>query len=384
MRKSSNFKNITFTNYEFISVIILLMFSNLIGKTPKSIITDCCAASTLGSIFLSIVAYIIFKILIKYVFKREFDFFEIIKKTYPRWFCKLIGIILYLFFMFYTYIVIGTIIFNLKSTTYAISTIPQIAIYFLLALFFMTHNGFNTIFRIAGYISGPLVLFMITLFVVSIPYLDINQLFPLFGMGIKNVFFLNLRNISIFSQFFLILLFGGSIQKYQRFNLKNYNKIFVISALPFIIIIAIFTGSMTSEFIQTRSTLVFDISRIVAFTTTSIKLAPLMISFFSFISFIISSFLLLTGCMSLERLNVIKDYSKIVAFSNLIIVILYLVTPTLYVIDLLEDIFSYVSIGICIIFPIITVIIYSIKDHKIRYNLNPNIALLKEVSYYEE
>lgn len=383
MKKSSNFKNITFSNYEFVSMLVILMFTNFIGIIPKNIIDDCYSASLLGSLFICIVAYFIFRILVSYLFKREFDFYEVIKKTYPKWACKFIGIVLYLFFMFYTYMVIFSIVFNLKSTTYAISTIFQIALYFLLALFFLTRNGFNTVFRICGYISAPIMIFIFLLFLASIAFLDINNFFPLLGNGIKNVFFKNLRNITIFTQLFIVLLFGGGVQKYQRFNLKNYNKIFLFSSIPFLLIIIIFTGSMPPELLTTRSTLIFDISRIIAFTTTSVRLAPLMISFFSFISFISSSFLLLIACMSLERLNVIKDYSKILIFSNLIILVLYILTPSFKSLKILEYIFIYTSLVVSIIFPIVTMIIYSFKKRKVKYSLKPNISQLKEVSYYE-
>ncbi|MEG2348508.1 MAG: GerAB/ArcD/ProY family transporter [Clostridia bacterium] len=381
MEKNSDFKSIEFSNYEFVSIIVIMIFTNFVGIIPESIIKNCGSASIIGTIFLSILAYTIYRFLTTYIFKREFDLYEIMQKTFPKIFCKIFAIIFYLFLMLYIYVTISSIVFDLKETTYAQSTVFQLAIYFIIALFLITKKGFNSLFRIAGYISAPIIIYVIILFIFSIPFLSIENFFPLLGNGIKDIFISNFKNIGLFCPLFLTLFFGGNIKKHSRENLSNFNKIFLFGTVSFLLIITMFVGSMPSELLITRSSLIFDVSRIVAFSTTSIKFAPFMISFFSFISFLSSSFLLLIACMSLERLKVIKDYSKFIVISNLAIALLFLFPLTSIIVSKLENILYTLSIFVCIIFPIVTIFIYSLKNSeniKTKFNIKNSIAKLKK------
>ena len=74
-----------------------------------------------------------------------------------------------------------------------------------------------------------------------------------------------------------------------------------------------------------------------------------------------TSFCLLCALYNIERLNVVKDYSKYVLPSIIILFIAFLIPMPLSTFMFVVDIFYIASISITFAFPIITLIIYYIK-----------------------
>ncbi|MEG2310840.1 MAG: hypothetical protein RSB76_02515 [Clostridia bacterium] len=370
MKKNSDFKNISYSNYEFISIFIILLFCCLLSNIPRNILQTCGCASVIGIILICIIVYFMYKGLTKYIFKYEYDIFEMIKKTYPKVIQKIIGIILYIFCMFFVYILISNIVFDLKATTYTLSSVFGLAIYFIIACFLFTRQGFNSIFRIAGYISGLLVLYIVLLTFMSVPFISISNFFPILGNGINLVSFDNFKNINIFAPLFFILFFGVTIKKEKRENIKNFNKLFIFVAIPLIMTMIMFVGTMPTELLNTRFTLFFDISRIVTFSTTAVKIAPFMIFIFSMITFIASSFVLLIACMSLQRCGVIKDYTKILIFSNIILAAIMLLPQSLINYNIIQNIFNNFALILCFAFPLLTIFIHNIRFNGLEKKFN--------------
>lgn len=364
MKKNSNFKNISYTNFEFISMFIICMFSGFIGSPPERIISSCSSGSVIGILFLAFIFYFIYRVFIQKIFANEYDFYEVIRKTYPPFLQKLFGILLYLLCMIIVYVVICNICLSLKATTYRLSTLFELSIYFLFGLILIVRSGFNAIFRIAGYVGWVLVAYLIILFFLAIPFATIDNFLPLFGEGFKNIFILNLKNINIFSPMFLMLFFGGSIYKHKnRDTIKNYNKIFWFSFLLLLMVIIIFVGLLPSSLLINRTQLTFDISRIISVKTTGIKFEPAVIFIFSIVAFLSSSFVFLIGCMSLERLKVIKDYTHIIILNFILMIIAFMIPMNLTIFNKVLTIFVTISTFICFIFPTITLILYHIKVH---------------------
>ena len=83
MRKNSDFKNISYVNYEIISMIVTLLTCIFTSYSPIRIIEKCGSGSIIGIIFIFLVVYIIYYFIIKCIFKNEYDIFSVIKKTYP-------------------------------------------------------------------------------------------------------------------------------------------------------------------------------------------------------------------------------------------------------------------------------------------------------------
>lgn len=384
MKKNSNFKNISYSNFEFIAIFITLMFCTFISNIINNIIRDCESASIIGTAFLCIISYLAYYFITRKIFENEYDFFEVIKKTYPIALQKIIGILIYLFCAVVIYVMVFNIVYVLKSTTYSLATTSNLAIYFVVALLLVSMKGFNSIFRIAGYICIPILAYIAILFVISLPYISLTNFLPILGTGASSVFGNNLENLAIFTPFFFMLFFGGTIKKQiSRDNTKNFKRIFAFSTLTLFFILIMFVGSMPADLLNTRFTLLFDISRIVSFSTVSVRIAPIMIFVFSFIVFLASSFVLLVGCMSLERLNVIKDYSKSIIITIIGIGIFLLMPSSLIQFHHFQLLFNYISIGVAFGFPILTLIIYSIKRFMKKDNTKEKRFETIEKSYQE-
>ena len=373
MIKNKNTKNISFNNYEFISIFLIILFSLFMSIIPKNIILTCKSASVIGTLFLIIISYIVYYFLTKKTYDNEYDFFVIIKKTFPKIIQIIIGISLFAFALFYVYTSICDVTFSLKNSTYNITPFITIALYFLIALLIMTKNGLNSLFRISGYVAHFIFIIISILFIVSLPRIKITNFLPIFGSGIKDVFFINLQNISLFTPLLFTLFFGHNIlrkDKNGKTN-KNYvksknriNKIMFIFSLTLLMIIILYCGTMPTSLIEGRTALLFDVSRFITYTTTGLETAPFLIAIFSFISFLETSFVFLVGLTFLEKLGVVKDYRKLRYICIIVLFFALLMTSSMSAYIQISSIFNFVSIGVGFIFPIITLILYSLKNRK--------------------
>lgn len=362
MKKNSDFKNISYVNYEMISMIITLMSCAFISYSPIRIIEECGSASVIGIIFICLVVYIFYYFIIKGIFKNEYDIFSVIKKTYPPVLQKIIGIIIYLFILLYIYLLISNLLYNLKGSIYRNSSIFSISIFFLVALYLLSKKGFNVTFRIVGYTSFTIVLYIVFLFIMSINKIDITNFFPIMGNGAKDIFIDNLLNTGIFIPLFLLSFFGGKVSHTKKRSVyKNFNKIMIIFTFCYTLLIFTFIGTVPIEIISSRYTLLLDLSSLISLTPMSLKLTPIMVFVFSLLIFISSTFCLLCGLYNIERLNVVKDYSKYILPSIIILVILFLIPLPLSSYNLLLNIFYISSTSITFAFPLITLIIYYIR-----------------------
>lgn len=362
MKKNSDFKNISYVNYEMISMIITLMSCAFISYSPIRIIEECGSASVIGILFICLVVYIFYYFIIKGIFKNEYDIFSVIKKTYPPVLQKIIGIIIYLFILLYIYLLISNLLYNLKGSIYRNSSIFSISIFFLVALYLLSKKGFNVTFRIVGYTSFTIVLYIVFLFIMSINKIDITNFFPIMGNGAKDIFIDNLLNTGIFIPLFLLSFFGGKVSHTKKRSVyKNFNKIMIIFTFCYTLLIFTFIGTVPIEIISSRYTLLLDLSSLISLTPMSLKLTPIMVFVFSLLIFISSTFCLLCGLYNIERLNVVKDYSKYILPSIIILVILFLIPLPLSSYNLLLNIFYISSTSITFAFPLITLIIYYIR-----------------------
>lgn len=373
MKKNSDFKNISYVNYEMISMIITLMSCAFISYSPIRIIEECGSASVIGIIFICLAVYIFYYFIIKCIFKNEYDIFSVIKKAYPPTIQKIIGIIIYLFILLYIYLLISNLLYNLKGSIYRNSSIFAISIFFLVALYLLSKKGFNTTFRIVGYTSFIIILYIIFLFIMSINKIDITNFFPIMGNGTKDVFIDNLLNTGIFIPLFLLSFFGGKVSHTKKRGVyKNFNKIMLIFTFCYTLLIFTFIGTIPIEIISSRYTLLLDLSSLISLTPMSLKLTPIMVFVFSLLIFIASAFCLLCGLYNIERLNVVKDYSKYILPSIIILLVLFWIPLPLSSYNLLLNIFYISSIVITFAFPLFTLIIYYIRTKggrkKFKYN----------------
>lgn len=362
MRKNSDLKNISYVNFEMISMIITLTSCAFISYSPIRIVEYCGSASLIGFIFLCLVVYVFYFFIIRGVFKNEYDIFSMIKKTYPPIIQKIIAIIIYLFIILYVYLLISNLLYNLRGSIYTNSTIFSLSIFFIVALYLLSKKGFNVVFRIVGYISFTIVLYIIFLFIMSINKIDLNNFFPIMGNGVNDVFIKNLTNSGIFIPLFLFLFFGGKVaQNKKRSVYKNFNIIMLIFTLTYGILMLCFIATIPIEIISSRYTLLLDLSSLISLTPLSLKLTPIMIFVFSLLIFISISFCLLCGLYNIQRLNVVKDYSKYILPSSILLLIMFLIPIPLSTYYIILDIFYISSIAITFAFPLFTLIIYYIK-----------------------
>lgn len=135
----------------------------------------------------------------------------------------------------------------------------------------------------------------------------------------------------------------------------------LIFTLCYALLIFIFIATVPIEIISSRYTLLLDLSSLISLTPASLKLTPIMIFVFSFFIFISAAFCLLCGLYNVERLNIVKDYSKYILPSVIILLILFLIPLTLSTYNILLEIFYISSIAITFAFPLITLILYYIR-----------------------
>lgn len=358
MDKNNNSKNIYYSTFEIISTFILLTLTLFMYSGPKRIISICGNSGLLGILLITIVTYIVYRIIFKNVYTKEFDFFEVIKGAFSLSIQKIIGIILFLFCMVFTYMIIHYANLNIQNTDYKSSNSFSIYVYYIVALFFVFRHGFDELFKLFGYLSIFVILYILITFAFMLPHLSVYNLFPIFGSSKRSLLLTNFQNIDLFVPLIFILFFNMKIRSKldDRKNIKNskliLNRIVFITCILFLIITYMFLGSIPVELLN---------DNLLFFYSQPGLILPINIWLYSLLTFLTAGFISLAGCYALERLHLVENKKKTSNVYLILLAIMLILPKTLINFKLFEQYFSYASIFLAFIFPLFTILIYKIK-----------------------
>lgn len=358
-------EKLNFTNYDIFAFVLTLLISKILTITPTNFIKNASTASPIVFIIFSFIIFLIYGYILKTILRKEYDFFTLIKNTYSNLTCKIICIVFYIYFFINSALFTLNIALQLKVMTYILSPLYSIGIYILVGAFLGSYKGFNSLFKIISYIFPLLIMYILLIFLLGLNFMDIYNFLPILGKGFKESILYNIPSFSMFSPLLLFLFFtkNNSDSDYIR-NKVLFKKIIISFCIIMILTFIVFLNTMPLKLIATRLILLFDINRMLSQLPSSQKLEPVLILVYSILSFIYVAFAVLCACMSFEKANITKDYKTYILPSLIVMGLSTFIPITMNTIYKFTNVFSYITIFICIVFPLFTVIKYNLKERK--------------------
>ena len=128
----------------------------------------------------------------------------------------------------------------IKTMGFETSPISFVIVFFFVGVFLGAYMGIEVLVRFMA-ILVPVTLVSFGIFIVALmPLADINNVFPLFGEGVYEVFVRGSLRLSYFSELLFLFLIVPFLKTQENFKRSGFVAI-IISAVVFLSITLIFT-----------------------------------------------------------------------------------------------------------------------------------------------
>ena len=184
---------------EAIMIILTIIVAHTILSLPKNILTSMKSASILNLIYVSIIVvalgYLVYRLLRKFP---GLDIIDISELIGGKIFKNIIGTIFLVYFVISASMLLRNFSESLKVIYYPMTDIFFIVAFFIIPVCYANRLDFNATSK-TNLIVVPIVLVaIVVLFATNMKQFSLQKMFPIFGEGVVNTFFLGLSNISAF------------------------------------------------------------------------------------------------------------------------------------------------------------------------------------------
>ena len=184
---------------EAIMIILTIIVAHTILSLPKNILTSMKSASILNLIYISIIVvaigYVIYRLL------RNFpglDIVDISELIGGKVFKNIIGTIFLVYFVISASMLLRNFSESLKVIYYPMTDIFFIVAFFVIPVCFANRLDFNATSKTNLIVVPVILVAIVVLFATNMKQFSLQKMFPIFGEGVVNTFFLGLSNISAF------------------------------------------------------------------------------------------------------------------------------------------------------------------------------------------
>lgn len=214
MTKSETFQvnspEVVFALLNYFVIQIIMGYSQSIVKTAAT-------ASWLMMLYLAALSLVIFALLAFLMrhFKQQ-DILDICTDTFGRVVGAVYGLTLTAGFVFQASSVLRQTCDRFKIISYENSPLWYIMLFFLLAAVLACYGGLDVIIRAAKIIMPFVFLSIVVLIVGNFEPVEINNLYPFWGNGVKSVFWDGLPSLSLFSPILTLLLLSPYMKDHGK------------------------------------------------------------------------------------------------------------------------------------------------------------------------
>ena len=237
-------------NKEAISLIVSSSLGIMVLVSSQIISSQCISAGLLNTCYISFLAFfltfIICKLYKKFIGIGFLDITEFLGGKILRFF---IGMIFFIYFLFTASVVLCKAINCLEIVYYPMTHPNYTTLLFIITACIVTNLKNNGFLR-AAFVLFPIVLIAIFfIFVGNFPNFDFENIYPLFGNGIKETFLFGTTNLFTFGGIIYMLFIPQNLKRPDKFLSIAITSAIVSSILLTIIvaiIILMFNKNVTS------------------------------------------------------------------------------------------------------------------------------------------
>lgn len=352
-------------------LVVIVTITHLILNMPNTLIESTGSSAILNSIYITILALLLFAIINKLLKPFENNNILYVAEYLGGKTLKSILTILYLLhFIFISGVLLRNFAETLKIIYFPQASLWTILCAFLLVALIVNMFGKKNLVKANSIIMVPILLTIVITAFSLIGKFEFNRVFPILGYGVNETFISGATNIYAFSGILYLLLIKPYLKDYKNFSKVGYLSIFISGIYLVLVISALLmmfpnipSGDETlSVYLSTR---IIEYGKFMQ-RTDALYMFVWIFDFASYLSVII----LFITQVSKQSFNIKKSsfYNCIIAL--LIFIVAILPTNTTEISFFETTIYKYSSIGLVFVLSFIILILGYLKKKKRKDYLN--------------
>lgn len=238
---------------ELSCTLINLIIVKMLFVYPRIMVINSGNAAWIQCLYVSAISFLLYYICIKLYEKiGKISIMEACEQIGGKFLKITVGIII-------TAILISNIAINIRLLPESIKTvllpltpIELLFIVFIIAVSLGAFFGIYSICRIHALFIPVIIICLGILFLFIVPNADINNLFPIFGLGTYNLFVTGLDSLSIFSDILVLFIIMPFCENFSVAKKSGYTAMISGSVISFLIVllyVLVYSYPTSTEFI---------------------------------------------------------------------------------------------------------------------------------------
>lgn len=225
---------IVFGRWESVFMLVNLMSTQIILGFPRNMMETAGNAGWMIPIYLMTVALVIF-----YIIERLYrgfegqDILEVAKKAGGNTFKIIIGLIFAIYIFSIISLILREFAEDIKVVALPVSPISFVTSFFIIGMAAGAFAGYEALVRLSS-IFVPLIIFGLIIITVGVaPYYNFENIFPIFGTGLGDIFGKGILKLSIFSPMSILYFIVPFLVSHENFKKVGYAAILIAGILFF-------------------------------------------------------------------------------------------------------------------------------------------------------
>ncbi|NLK73301.1 MAG: endospore germination permease [Clostridiales bacterium] len=348
---------IVFGSFEATCITIILITTQLFLNYPRIMMETAWTAAWILSLYISLVALILFVIIVKlyenFEGKDLIDLGEFVAGKAGR---IIVGMIIMGFLLYITPVILREFSENIKIIGLPHSPLSFVLMFFILGMIAASYMGLEPIVRVSAIIVPVVAVGYLLIIAGSSRYFDISRITPWLGSGPYEIFIKGLPRISVFAGVLLVYLLYPFIRTKKNFKTVGYLSIlfasffFFIGVLAFSLIFQYPTG--TESFLP-----IYQLARLVEFGRFFQRIESVFIIFWVASALLHLSILLFLTAYVFKKTFQLKYYRPLILPFALMVYTMAFFPHNLPSAIKLESYFRYFAWMITFLLPIVLLIL---------------------------
>lgn len=349
---------------ELTCLMVNMMTIKMFFNYPKNIITNAGNAAWIQTIYVSLIAILLYFIIMKIYERCDMkSIIEMSEEIGGKPLKIIVGLVIILLFCANVTVTMRSFPETVKNVLLPLTPMEIITIMLAIVIALAAYAGIGSLTRIHA-IYIPFVGIILLMFLIFlVPYGNVTNIAPLFGKGTYNLLAKGLDSLSIFSDIFLIFILAPFFKNFDEIKKGGQYAIIISSIVSFLIVFSfnlIYAYPASEEFIFP----VYQMTRL-------IRIGEFFQRLDAFFEFIWSIALMLYAAVYLFAIAYIWKEIFELTFMNALIVPFTIIIACLSfapssIVDLLNTgkIIYRITIPISFLLPVILGLVYRKKGHK--------------------
>ncbi len=249
---------------------------------------------------------------------------------------------------------------SIKTVLLPLTPINLLFIVFLAAIALGAYFGIYSICRIHALFIPVITICLAILFLFIIPHADVNNLFPILGLGTYNLFVTGLDSLSIFSDILVLFILMPYCKNFSIAKKSGLNAMITSAVMSFLIIflyVLVYSYPTSTEFIFPS----YQMTRLIKIGDFFQRIEAFFEYIWAILMLLYSSAYLFVICYIWKEIFDLKYYRELILPFAIIIGGISFIPGTLMELYKISEIIARITPSISFLIPILVSVAYRVK-----------------------